>query len=53
MLFGTVDAAQHIHVIGYGVFSSEDTAAHAHVIKCLCEELEAIVFEHQQEQKGI
>ena len=53
MLFGTVDAAQHFHVVGYGVCSSEDTAAHAHVMKCLRNELESIVEEHRQEQKGI
>ena len=33
MLFGTVDAAQHFHVIGYGLCASEDQAAHTHIMK--------------------
>ena len=44
MLFGCVDAAQHFHIIGYGLCSKEDTAAHKYVARCLKAEVEALVF---------
>ena len=53
MVFGCVDAAQHFHVIGWGVCSHEDTAAHAHVIKCLKAEVESIVQQRVQDQQPI
>ena len=45
MLFGTVDAAQHFHAIGYGLCSSEDEEAHTHVFRCLKKEIERLVAE--------
>ena len=53
MLFGTVDAAQHFHVIGYGLCQSEDQTSHTHVMKCLAHEAELLIAECQLEQKGI
>ena len=53
MLFGTVDAAQHFHIIGYGLCSSEDRAAHTHIMKCLAQEAELLVAEHRLKQEGI
>jgi hypothetical protein len=53
MLFGTVDAAQHFHIIGYGLCHSEDQAAHMHVMKCLAKEAEILIAEHQLSQEGV
>ena len=52
MLFGTVDPAQHFHVIGYGICSKEDTASHGHIMKCLAQEAELLVAEHRIKQQG-
>ena len=53
MLFGTVDAAQKFHIIGYGICNKEDDTAHEHVFRCLKEEVESIVAQRIREQKGI
>ena len=50
MLFGCVDARQRFHTIGYGICSSEDTAAHAYVMKCLKGEIEAVVDKYSEQQ---
>ena len=43
MLFGTVDAAQKWHTVGFGVCSEEDTEAHTTVCRALREEVHTIV----------
>ena len=43
MLFGTLDAAQHFHIIGYGLCHSEDQATHTRIMKCLAQEAEIII----------
>ena len=53
MLFGCVDTAQHFHVIGYGICSSEDTAAHEHIATCLKVELEALVEQRRTDQESV
>lgn len=53
MLFGCVDAAQHFHIIGYGLCSKEDTAAHIYVASCLKAEIEALVEQRRKEQKPV
>ena len=53
MLFGTVDAAQHFHAIGYGLCSSEDEDVHSHVFRCLKKEMERIVAERSAEGASI
>ena len=53
MLIGTVDAAQHFHIIGYGLCHNEDQATHAHVMKCLKHEAEMLIAEHQLNQEGV
>ena len=50
MLFGCVDAAQHFHVIGYGLCDSEDTEAHVKVFHDIKVEVERIVAERIQAQ---
>ena len=50
LLFGTVDASQKFHIIGYGVCSKEDTAAHVHILRCLKTEVERVVAMHQEHQ---
>jgi hypothetical protein len=53
MLFGTTDAAQHFHIIGYGLCSKEDTAMHTYVAKCLKDAMELIVQERMAKGEGI
>ena len=53
MLFGTVDAAQKFHYIGYGICDKEDEAAHMHVFRCLKLEAERIVKERTERQQLI
>jgi hypothetical protein len=53
MLFGTTDAAQHFHIIGYGLCSKEDTAMHTHIAKCLKVAMETIVKERMAKGEGI
>ena len=53
MLFGTIDAAQHFHVIGYGLCASEDTAAHEHIASCLKAEMQAIVEQRRADQQSV
>ena len=50
MLFGTVDAKQKFHTIGYGICDKEDEAAHEIVFRALNEEMERIVHEHIENQ---
>ena len=53
MLFGTVDAAQKFHIIGYGICNKEDDTAHQHVFRCLKAEVESIVAQRIRDQQGI
>ena len=53
MLFGTIDAAQHFHIIGYGLCSSEDTTAHELIASCLKAEMEAIVEQRRADQQPV
>ena len=50
MLFGTVDAGQHFHIIGYGVCDKEDEMTHTHVFRALKTEMERVVREHIDNQ---
>uniref|UniRef100_A0A7S0LG11 Uncharacterized protein n=1 Tax=Coccolithus braarudii TaxID=221442 RepID=A0A7S0LG11_9EUKA len=43
MLIGCVDTRQRFHTIGYGICGEEDTAAHTFIMKCLKDEMEAVV----------
>lgn len=53
MLFGTVDTAQHFHVIGYGICDKEDQNAHEHIFRCLKTEVETIVKQRIADQQLI
>ena len=54
MLFGTQHhSTRMFHIIGYGICSKEDETAHAHVMKCLAQEVEMLVAEHRVKQEGI
>lgn len=50
MLFGTVDAAQAFHIIGYGICDKEDERAHEVVFRALKDEMERVVQEHVDNQ---
>jgi len=43
MLFGTTGPDQRFHAFGMGICSSEDEAAHLHVIRCLQAEINRLV----------
>ena len=43
LLVGCVDVAQKWHTIGYGVCSSESEEQHAHIMKCLRDEVNSLV----------
>ena len=53
ILFGTVDAGQHFHTIGYGLCATEDTVAHEHVFRALKNEVERVVSQRIQDQRKI
>lgn len=53
MLFGTVDAGQHFHKIGYGVCAKEDQEAHEHIFRALKTEVERIVAQRIRDQEQI
>ena len=53
MLFGTVDAGQHFHKIGYGLCAKEDEHSHQHVFRALKTEVERIVAQRIRDQQKI
>jgi hypothetical protein len=53
MLFGTVDAAQRFHKIGYGLCAKEDEHSHQHVFRALKGEVESIVAQRIRDQQKI
>ena len=48
-----VDVGQHFHVVGYGVCSHEDKAAHRHIIKAIKAEVECVVNQRIRDQQPI
>ena len=53
MLVGTTDAAQHFHIIGYGICSHEDLFAHEVVLSAIREQVNAVVLDRQERQVRI
>ena len=53
MLVGTIDTAQHFHIIGYGICSHEDEAAHFAVLATLRDAVEAVVNERAGKRQPI
>ena len=53
MLVGTMDAAQHFHVIGYGICSHEDMDAHRIVLAAVRNEVNRVVRARQLSQMRI
>ena len=51
MLIGTMDAAQHFHIIAYGICSHEDAYAHKVVLSAVKTAVEAVVQERSA--KGV
>ena len=46
----TMDVMQHSHVISYGICSKEDVIAHAHILRCTKQGVEAIVRERARRE---
>ena len=53
LLIGTVDPAQHFHIIGYGIMSDETQQSHQYIVEQLKIEVESIVAERKRSQTPI